>query len=116
MRQQIGAQRGADHAREGEPAKQLPVDVAMGDVADARNAGREGFDRVDAGGSRGRRNAEADQQGVGNHPEGHAERAIDDLGGKADRDERQKIGQRESPKSTCAPLVARLLTTAVPNL
>ena len=42
--------------------KQLPVDVAVRDVADARDAGGEGFDRVDPGRGRRRRDAEADQQ------------------------------------------------------
>ena len=71
--------------------EQLPVDVAVRDVADAGDAGGEGFDRVDPGRSSGWRDAEADQQGVREHPECHAERPVDDLRAEADRDEGQEV-------------------------
>ena len=74
-----------------EPGEQLPVDVAVRDVADPGDAGGEGLDRVDPGRRRGRGDAEADQQGVGDNPERHAERAVDDLRAEADRDEGQEV-------------------------
>src|SRR5690606_34859566 len=90
----VGAERAADHARYQQPEEQLPVDIAMKRMADARNAGGEALDDVHAGRSRRRRDAQhADQQGAGNDTESHAERAVHELGGKADGDEREQGSQ-----------------------
>src|SRR5690606_11278442 len=76
------------------PEEQLPVDIAMKRMADARNAGGEALEDVHAGRSRRRRDAQhADQQGAGNDTESHAERAVHELGGKADGDEREPGSQ-----------------------
>jgi hypothetical protein len=39
--------------------------------------------------------SEAEQQGRGDHPEGHTERPVDELRGEAHRDERHEIGEGE---------------------
>jgi len=59
---------------------------------------------VHAGRCCGGRDAEAHQQGIGNHPEGHAQSAIDDLRGKADGDERQDMNQVEAAQVHCISL------------
>ncbi len=41
------------------------------------------------------RHAEGDQQGARNHPERHAERAVDELRREADQDEGQQVGEGE---------------------
>ena len=48
---------------------------------------------MDARRRRGRCNAEADQQRVGDHSECHAERAVDDLRRDTDSDERQQVDE-----------------------
>ncbi len=63
----------------------------MRDVAQPRGAGCECLDGVDSGRRCRRRNADADQQGGGDDSERHPERAVDQLGGKSDSDERQQL-------------------------
>ncbi len=63
LRQHIGAEHAADHAGDDDPEEQPPVDVLVGDMADARDGGGEGLGRMDPGRGRRRRHADADQQG-----------------------------------------------------
>ncbi len=66
-------------------------------MAEARDCAGEAFDDMNPRRSLGWRHAEyADQQGVADHPEGHAQRAIDQLCGKTDSDEREQCRQIES--------------------
>jgi hypothetical protein len=68
----------------------------MGDMAYARDCGREGLGGMNACGSRRRRDPDAYQDRARDLPEGHAERAIDELGGEADQsedEERRRIGE-----------------------
>ena len=62
----------------------------MGDVAHRRDRRGECLGRVDAGRGELGLNAHADQQSARNLAESHAERAIDQLGGKADQNERDQ--------------------------
>ena len=67
--------------------EQLPVHILVKDVADGRSRRGERLDHMNAGRSACWREAQnADQQGVGYDPEGHAERAVDQLRGKTDAD------------------------------
>jgi hypothetical protein len=105
----IGAENAADDAGDRQPSKQLPVHVLVQNVADARGAGGEGFHRMHAGRRGGRRHPEADQQGTGNHPKRHAERAVDQLRSETCEDERQhlvnecRIHERMAPRP-CATM------------
>ena len=60
--QQIGPGYAADHAGNGKASKQLPVDIAMIDVADARHGGGKGFRRMDTCRCEFGRNAHGEQQ------------------------------------------------------
>jgi len=89
----VSAEHPADHAGNDDPEKQPPVDIAVGDMADPGDRGGERLGGVDSGRRRRRRHAHADQQSARNLPERHAERAVDQLGGKADQDEGQEEGR-----------------------
>ena len=60
---------------------------------------------LDAAGGGGWRNPCGDQQGAGNQAERHAERAIDQLGGKADQDEGHEDGRvgQQLRENACSP-------------
>ena len=84
-------------------------------MADRRDRGGEGLGRVDAGRREPGRHAHADQQGARNLPEGHAERAIDQLRGKADQDERdqgRRVGEYRRENMASALLKRRDLPNA----
>jgi len=59
-----------------------------------RQAGKTGsknFGRMHAGGSRGRRQAQAQQKGVGNNAIAHAHRAVNQLGQKANANKKPNV-------------------------
>src|SRR4051812_4443781 len=70
-------------------------------MADAGNAGRERFHRMDRRRSRGRmhrRAAHGDQEGGRYDAERHPKSAVDQLRGKTDRDEDEKVAERKVGK------------------
>ena len=90
-RQQIGAGQPADQARDEQTEEEAPFDIAVKQMADPRHRGREHLDDMDARRCRrGRHAHHGDEQGVADHPERHAERAVDELRGEADQDEGQQ--------------------------
>ncbi len=69
----------------------------MQQVADARCRGGKAFDDMHAlRGMGGRHAKHADQQRVGDNPEGHAQRTVDQLCGEADADEGKDVGEFET--------------------
>ena len=92
--EQIGARNAADDAGDQQAAEQRPVDIAAHQMANARNGGGEHFHHMHLGRGLCRWNAEQrDKHGVGNHAKGHAQRAVNRLGGKTDEDERENCGE-----------------------
>ncbi len=92
----IVTRRAADHPRYDEAPEQLPVDVAVQDVAGSRCRRRERFDEVDARRCERRRHAkQGHQKRTHDDAERHPEGAIDQLRREADGDEGQKRLKRE---------------------
>ena len=92
LREDVGAQNAADNAGNDDPEEQAPVDVAVRNVANPRNAGGERLGGVHAGRCKGWRNADADEDGARNLAEGHPERAVHELCREPDEGEDQQCG------------------------
>ena len=88
----VGADHAANHSRDDDPKEQLPVDVAMRDVADAGNRRSEGFRGVDSGRCGRGRHADADQDRAGDDTESHPERTVHKLCREPDQGEDQQCG------------------------
>lgn len=88
VRKQIRAGGAPCDAWNGDAREQSPIDIAHQDVARARGAGGKNLDKAN-GGRRARRRSshDADEKRRRDDAERHAERAIDKLRRKSDRDE-----------------------------
>jgi hypothetical protein len=93
LRQNIGTNDPGKYAGNGNPKEELPIDVAVRDMADAGNGRGEGFCRVDAGRRNGGWNADTEQYGAGDLSERHSKRAVDHLRHESDQDEGQQGGR-----------------------
>ena len=116
--ERIGADRAADHSRNGETEQQFLVDIAEAPMSDARGAGGEGLGRVHAGARGGGRHAEAEQHRARGDAIGHADGAVDHLRDETDDDVKKDVvphaGPRDVRDAGLAPPPARRLRRGRP--
>src|SRR5690606_1491322 len=96
-RQKISAADAAGDTGHDEAPEQLPIDIAMENMADGGDCGGAGFGGMNAGGGCARGNAQRKQQAAQYDAIGHAEGTVDDLGAEADQYERQQQQRKIQP-------------------